>query len=98
MHDYQLPLLPEVRYDLAVYIYDEYKSVHGCRPRWMGLFSGNGVSPEWSDADLINEADRLERAIVAEIERERAEKAAHEAAIARAYNCGIPANTPFAVL
>lgn len=101
---YQFPLHPEHRYDLAIYVYDEYKSVHGIRPRWMGLFDDGGISHAWSDADLIREADALEAEIremnqlemewqTELVEQEQRERAAVKAAMEPA-----PAFTPFADL
>lgn len=43
----------------ASYIYDEYKSVHGVRPRWMDFDS-------MSDAELVRIADDLEAQIINE--------------------------------
>ena len=69
------------REELATYIWDEYKSVNGIRPRWMGLWNADGkVSASWTTADLKAEADRIEGevklAIIADGMRE------HDAAMA----------------
>jgi hypothetical protein len=55
------------REDLITYIYDEYKSVNGIRPRWVNF-------DEYTTEELSEWADRLETAIVEEeIRREEQE-------------------------
>ena len=56
------------RADLASYISDTFKAIHGIRPSWWGL-SG------WSLETLRGEAKSLEGEVIASIQRERAEEA-----------------------
>ena len=83
------------REDLASYISDTFKSIHGIRPSWWGL-SG------WSLETLRGEAKSLEDEVVASIERERAEEAArqvemadHHMAVAMAMKPVSPTFKPF---
>ena len=86
------------RQDLASYISDTFKAVHGIRPRFWDL-------REWSLADLRAEAKALEVEVVESIERERAEEAArqqemadHHMAVALAMKPVSPTFKPFANL
>ena len=63
------------RADLASYISDTFKAIHGIRPSWWGL-SG------WSLETLRGEAKSLEGEVVASIQRERAEEARRQAEMA----------------
>ena len=63
------------REDLASYISDTFKAIHGVRPSWWGL-SG------WSLETLRGEAKSLEDEVVASIKRERAEEAARQVEMA----------------
>lgn len=67
------------RNDLISYISDEYKGLHGIRPRWI-KFS------EMTLQELREEANRLEAEIKAEIARERKERRAAAIKIADAYH------------
>lgn len=59
----------EEREFLSTYIYDEYKSVHGIRPRWMDF---DAMSIE----ELRESANRLEQEIIESIAREKVEQEA----------------------
>ena len=63
-------LTQQERQDLSLFIYDEYKSVHGIKPRWMNFES-------MSDEELVRTADNLEQEIIEqEAQRELDEKQA----------------------
>ena len=86
------------REDLASYISDTFKAIHGVRPSWWGL-SG------WSLETLRGEAQALEVEVVASIERDRAEEAArqvemavHHLAVAKAMKPASLTFKPFANL
>ena len=79
------------RVDLASYISDTFKVVNGIRPRWWDL-------REWSIEDLRAEAKSLEGEVVATIQRERAEEARRQVAVAMAMKPVSPTHKPFANL
>ena len=56
------------RADLASYISDTFKAIHGIRPSWWGL-------NDWPLETLRGEAEALEGEVIASIQRERAEEA-----------------------
>jgi len=57
----------DLRNDLVTYIYDEYKGIHGIRPRWIDFDS-------MSIDDLKEMADDIEKEIKAEAEWEKIEE------------------------
>ena len=61
---HQFPLDPAYRAELFGYISDDYKSLHGIRPRWK-------VLADMSDGDLLSELDALSSEISEEIRREK---------------------------
>ena len=86
------------RADLASYISDTFKAIHGIRPRWMNL-------SEMSIEDLRAEAKSVEDEVVATIKQERAEEAhrqaemaAHHLAVSKAMKPASLTFKPFANL
>lgn len=75
----------EMRVFYSTYIYDEYKSVHGIRPRWIDF---DAMSIE----ELKDMADRLEVEVIASIgednRREAAAVASFESSVAKAIEVG----------
>jgi hypothetical protein len=69
------PLSAEVRAGFASYISDEYKGLHGVRPRFANFDT-------MSDADLVQWADRIADAVDFEYAREREREAEDNARIA----------------
>jgi hypothetical protein len=61
--DEQAVIEQDIRDDLIGYISDEYKSVHGIRPRWMNF-------SDMSLAELREEADRIEQMVIEDIRKD----------------------------
>jgi len=62
---YTFPLSQETRDDIAMYIYQEWKSVYGVKNRWTDFDA-------ITDEDLVAMCDHLEARIIEEINAEKA--------------------------